>query len=162
MKKFFAILMTMCIGAALHAQSMSFLKNESKISMRLNYSEANIAGFTEATILSLEEDWNKDQPVLFAKLTDEYNDKMKKKLPAGMFSDANYVIEVRPTDIRKNGTITFYFVILSNGGEEMYRSGNLKGKGGTFGSLLNLIGDGMRSTGEEIAKVVAKELKKNK
>ena len=160
MKKYLFVLMMSCLTTTMFAQGLGFLKNEARVDMKLNYSEAVIAGYEESNILTFEKDWEKDQAVLFAKMVGPYNDKLGETLPAGNFSNANYTIEVRPTVIQKNGNIVGYFVVLDAAGTELYRSQKFSAKGGTFGTFLNLVGDGMKSTGKVIANMVKKELKK--
>ena len=152
--------MMSCLTTTMFAKGLGFLKNEARVDMKLNYSEAVIAGYEESNILTFEKDWEKDQAVLFAKMVGPYNDKLGETLPAGNFTNANYTIEVRPTVIQKNGNIVGYFVVVNAEGTELYRSQKFSAKGGTFGTFLNLVGDGMKSTGKVIANMVKKELKK--
>lgn len=160
MKKILSILVMCCLATTMFAQDLGFLKNEARVGMRLNYAEAVIAGYEEANILVFEKDWEKDQSVLFAKMAGNYNDKLGERLPAGNFSNVNYTIEVRPVVIKKNGNIVGYFVVLDAAGSELYRSQRFSAKGGKFGTFLNLVGDGMKSTGKAVASIVAKEIKK--
>lgn len=160
MKKVLLFLVLGCLTTTVFAQGLDFLKNEANVGMKLNFAEANIAGFNESNIMTFEKDWEKDQPILLMKMIEHYNNKMAKKLPASTFADGKYTIEARPVMIKKNGKITGYFVVLNADGTEMYRSAKFKAEGGTFGSFLNLLGDGMKSTGDAIAKIISKELKK--
>jgi len=160
MKRLFFVIVLSCLTTYLFAQGLGFLNKEVKVGMRLNYSEASIAGFEEASILDFEQDWEKDQSILFAKMIGPYNDKLGAVLPAGNFSNVNYIIEVRPIVIQKNGNIVGYFVVVDAEGNEVFRSQKFSAKGGKFGSFLNLVGDGMKSTGKAVASIVAKELRK--
>ena len=67
MKKVLLVLMLCCLTTTMFAQGLDFLKNEANVGMKLNYAEANIAGFNESNILTFEKDWEKDQPILLMK-----------------------------------------------------------------------------------------------
>ncbi|MCF0180066.1 MAG: hypothetical protein HUJ97_07480 [Bacteroidales bacterium] len=160
MKRTFALLALLFSFSVLsYGQKLQFLKNESRIKLVINYSEASIVGHNEDTILGFEEDWEIDQPILYSKLTEKFNGKMGNGLVAGEFKSSNYTMEVRPLIIKRSGYILAYFVILDNDGNEVYHSKDLKADGGILGTFLNLLGDGMRQLGIKMAKEVKKEMK---
>lgn len=153
------ILMLWCGLINAMAGGLDFLKNEKFININISYSEAIIAGFEEADILSFEQDWEKDQPRLYAKFHEYFCRAMKDKLIGGKISKANYTLEVRPLDIKRNGDMKAYFVIIDKQGVEKFRSKSYNAEGGRFGSFLNLVGDGMQSLGKKTASLLKKNLK---
>ena len=50
-------------------------------------------------------------------------------------------------------------IVLKADGQEEAKIENLNAKGGTFGSALNLIGDGAEQSGKVIAKILKNKVK---
>lgn len=140
----------------LHAQSLSFLKEETQVQLELDFSEAAINGYTEANIVEYEEDWVKDQPVLYSKLSESLNMSQSDR-QFGKFSQARYTLIFRPLLINKRGDLKGYFVVIDNNSKEVLATvRGITAKGGKFGTFLNLVGDGMKHSGKEITKKIRK------
>ncbi|MCR5395761.1 MAG: hypothetical protein K6E86_10225 [Bacteroidales bacterium] len=157
-KRFLSLLVAVIVCGTAFAEEFS-LQGETRVAMRINWSEAVIgAGYTAETILSYEQDWNKDQPVLLDKLVSKYNSQLGYELPAVKNVVANYTIELRPLMVNDKGDMSCYAVVLDSQGQEVYRIKQFKAEGGHCGTFLNLVGDGMKSAGKKLAKLVKKEL----
>lgn len=156
MKRFLAAVIAVCFVASAMAQSFS-LKGEQRVGFRVNWDEATIEGYTAQSIVEHEKDWEVDQPVLVGKFLAKYNERLGVKLPAIVNNDVNYTIELRPIHVSGKGDMTCYAIVVDRNGNEVARMDNFRAEGGHFGSLLNLIGDGMTSAGKQVAKRVQKK-----
>ena len=92
MKQFILVLVAMVAFGVTYAQNLS-LRNETRVTLSLNWSEASIMGYNEKEVINFEQDWNKDQPVLLRKMVDAYNKKMGYRLPGITDFESNYTLE---------------------------------------------------------------------
>jgi len=155
------IVSTLCLFflcAALSAQSLAFLKDETRVGLKIDFSEAAINGYTEANILDFEEDWEKDQPVLFEKFQMKLNEYQRDR-QFGHFPEANYTLIYKPLIINRKGDMKGYFVIEDKDGNEVANIKGISVEGGKFGTFLNLVGDGMKSSGKAVSKMINRNLK---
>ena len=157
MKKLLFFLCAFCLSAMAQAGDFSLME-ERMITLSVNWSEASIVGYTAENIGSYEHDWDKDQPVLLQKLTLKYNKHLGAALPAVMEGDNNYTVELRPLHVSDRGNMTCYAVIKDRQGNVVETLPKFKAKGGHCGTFLNLVGDGMKSAGKQLAKQVNKYL----
>ena len=157
-KLIFSLLAIALCGTAL-ADGFA-LKGERRIKLAINWSEASILGYTADEIVTYEQDWYVDQPVLLEKMSKFYNRKMADVLPCVLGVETNYTLELRPLRVNKKGDMTCYAVILDREGKVVETLRNFKAQGGHCGTFLNLVGDGMKSAGKQMAKQVRKRLKK--
>lgn len=73
--------------------------------------------------------------------------------------DQQYTIVIRPERLDKRGNQTDLVIIKDEKtGEELVKF-RITGKGGIFGTMSNLWGDGFRSAGGNLAKILLKQLK---
>ena len=78
----------------------------------------------------------------------------------GRHCAVNRVINV--VSVNSKGTHLSNVDIISPSGEVEASIQGVEGKGGTFGSAINLIGDGAKSTGKNIAKILSNKFSKIK
>jgi len=156
MKKFItlAVLLFAC-SWAMHAQSLLFMKNETRVKLVIDFSEAAINGYSEENILEFEEDWEVDQPALYGKLASSMNEAQEER-QYGKFDKARYTLVFRPQLINGSGNVKGYFVITDADGRELAKVYGISARGGKYGTFLNLVGDGMKHVGPVIAKKVNK------
>lgn len=159
MKKLFLILALTLICTELKAQDLGQLKNETRLNVMIDYSDVLINGLTIEEFEQTENDWVKDAPSIYSKFIDAFNKKVK-YLVGGKIKKSVYTLNVHPLVIKRNGDTEAYFTISDVNGNEYYRSQEIKASGGTFGSQLNLMGDGMKSLGKKIGGEVKKLIKK--
>lgn len=158
MKKAILIFILTLVCSTIYAQDFSDLKNETRLNVEFDYSEVLINGLNIEDFADAEEDWKKDEPKIYGKFISNFNKKMK-NLVGGRVKNANYTLTIHPLVISDKGNIKAYFVITNSEGREVYKSEEVKGSGGTFGSQLNLMGDGMQSLGKKIGSLVNKLIK---
>lgn len=157
MKKVLLTCLAMCLTMMALADDFS-LRGERKVTLCVDWSEATIVGFTSKNINTYEPDWDKDQNVLLMKMVLTFNKHLGAALPAVKEGDTNYTIELRPIFVSDRGDMTCYAVIKDRQGNVVETFPNFKAEGGHCGSFLNLVGDGMKSSGKQLAKRVKKLL----
>ncbi len=164
-----AVLITLSAGASSKVLSGTApsLQGVTKINLKFDYSNlliekkaiADWLEYRQATQpnYDAEEELEKQiKPNLQEKIIDALNSKLEKqKAFVTTNGSADYTIVVRPLTINKNGTNTNTCCILDKDGNVLVEFSAM-GKGGKWGSLSNLVGDGYKNSGKEIASFVAK------
>ncbi|MCH4148332.1 MAG: hypothetical protein LKF33_07880 [Prevotella sp.] len=179
MKKF--ILMTTALLMALTVNAQDQMEgNLSEIAgqKRLNVVE----DWSQIKICDMDlEAWykfrNTEQPDYNAQ--NEYKDELQPRLKDDMLTEANkrlnkkqlyltreselkYTLVITPLNINKKGDQTVKCTVKETKSGRQVASFTLIGNGGTFGSMSNLWGDGFRSSGQKLAKVLLKEMANKK
>lgn len=156
MKQFILVLVAMVAFGVTYAQNLS-LRNETRVTLSLNWSEASIMGYNEKEVINFEQDWNKDQPVLLRKMVDAYNKKMGYRLPGITDFESNYTLELRPIIVRAKDDITCYAVIKDREGNIVAKLDKFDAEGSHVGSFLHSLGNSLKDAGEKMAKKVRKQ-----
>lgn len=141
------------------------LRNEKEIDVSIRMSDAIIHGKSEADFVYIEdissaEDWatlweNEYKPSLFRDLLGEFNNYMfgyGYKVRFGPFEQANYQIRLIVGSISEKGEVFMSAFIKKRGQEESLYELTIYGRGGTYGSKINLMGDGFKRAGIDLAK----------
>ena len=137
--------------------TLDVLRGQS-VKVIVDYSNAIIMDMTEAEFAEYEEDWYKDQPQIMSELIEEANDKLDGVLRLSRTRTTNYILRWAVDWIDESGTIMSDFYLETAGGEVIAVIENVKGKGGVFGTKLNLIKDGAEETGESLGEFIKREL----
>ena len=158
---------------SLHAQTskkelreiLKSLKNEKEINVIIDFSQAIIHGKSEADFVyiedvSSEEDWitlweNEYKPSLFRDLLGSFNTYMFDygyKVRFGSFEQSQYQIKLIVSSISENGSVLMSGYIRNRDQEATLCELTIIGNGGTFGSKINLMGDGFKRAGIDLAK----------
>jgi ribosomal protein L11 methylase PrmA len=145
------------------------LKNEKEINVIIDFFNTNIHGKRESDFvyiedISTEEDWatlwqTEYKPSLFRDLLGEYNSQMFDygyRVKFGNFENAKYQIRLVVTSIMENGTTYLKVYVEQREQQKILCSFIIIGNGGTFGSKINLMGDGFKRAGKELAKQTIK------
>ena len=141
------------------------LKNEKEIDVSITFSQAIIHGKSEAHFVYLEdigsrEDWttlweNEYKPSLFRDLLGSFNNYMFDygyRVRFGSFEQSKYQIKLIVSSISENGSVLLSGFIKNRDQEESLYELTIVGNGGTFGSKINLMGDGFKRAGIDLAK----------
>lgn len=139
--------------------SLDVLRGEEYVKVVVDYSNALIMDMTEEEFAEYEEDWYKDQPAIMSKFIEEANEELGGRLRLSRTKDSNYILRWAVEWIDENGTIMSDFYLETADGEIIAVIENVKGKGGVFGTKLNLIKDGAEETGESLGKFLKIQLK---
>ncbi len=168
------VVLALCIPVdSLYAQTskkelreiLKSLKNEKEIDVSIKFSQAIIHGKSEADFvyiedISSEEDWttlweNEYKPGLFHDLLGALNTYMFNvgyRVRFGSFEQSKYQIKLIVSSISENGSVLLSGFIKNRDQEESLYELTIVGNGGTFGSKINLMGDGFKRTGIDLAK----------
>ncbi len=172
MKKALFLLAAMLITLSAEARAKlvygsASLNGETKINLRFDYSNTKIDNRQIAEWLeyrqaeqpgydAVNELEKGIKPTLQGMVAKAINSKLKKK---GAFvttnGSANYTVLVCPITISKKGSNTNTCYILNKDGDVLMEF-TVKGRGGRWGSMSNLVGDGYADSGKDIASLVAK------
>lgn len=147
------------------------LKGQTKINLVIDYSEIKIAGKSESDWLGYRQteqpDYNaKDElekdlkPTVQENLVEQTNEKLK-KFNAFLVTDnsGEYTLKVTPKDVAKKGNNIDVCSILDKDGKVLVKF-QIKGSGGTFGTMNNLWGDGFKDSGKQLGNAMVKCFKK--
>jgi hypothetical protein len=145
------------------------LQNEKEINVIIDMTKANIHGKSEADFVYIEdvsstEDWTalwetEYKPSLFHDLLGVYNTQMFDygyKVRFGNFENTKYQIRLEVTSIQEKGTTFLKVSVEQQDQQKILCSFFIIGHGGIYGSKVNLMGDGFKRAGEELAKQTIK------
>ena len=157
------VCMALCTAQAqnLDSGSLRELAEAGVAGFEVDYSEAYIHSMTEAEFAQYEEDWDKDQKYIISEFLDNLNERT---------GDQLIVVKGRKTDltlrwvvlhISPQGNIISELHVVNKEGKVLAKITELRGAGGRFGTKLNLIKDGARSSGKHAGSFLKRELKKS-
>lgn len=149
--------------------SLEFLKGENRINVVLDYSEAMMAGmnfedFKKYLPEHYDDGWDDHYAAYFLdRFYIGFNNKMmdskKVNMLVGNYSSANYKIVVKVYLVDRKGNTNADIIISPISSDEVLYKSDYMVDGGTFGTVPNLMGDGMRTLGRTLATRIIKELK---
>lgn len=159
-----------CLSAfAADKLSFSFLKGETAMSFVVNWSQLTINGLKK-------NDWierrNAEQPQYDAKSEYETelltrindfvsaaNEQLKKvNIFISPKAGRKYTVYLYPQNFNSKGDNSIECIIKETATGKTMTEFVINGKGGTFGSMSNLWGDGMKSSGKKFGKLIYKHL----
>jgi len=168
------VLLAFCLPAdSLYSQSsdkemrelLKSLKYEKEINVIIDFSKAKIHGKSESDFVYIEdisstEDWTtlwetEYKPGLCHDLLGEFNTNMFDygySVRFGIFENAHYQILLRVNSISEKGNTIMNAYIVERGQKNVLCNLFISGTGGTFGSKVNLMGDGFKRAGKELAR----------
>lgn len=129
--------------AALIAAACSLQARE-RIQLVFDYQDGIYQGYTYATIQQMEEDFLKDQ----LRYEGRFRDGLANEFTGLIYTPDEInpeepILLVKILQVDRKGTVLAEVSFKE-------KTVDFKGKGGVFGSWLNLFGDGMKSLGENI------------
>ncbi len=157
----------------LHAQTskkeirelLKSLQNEKEINVIIDFSQAVIHGKSEVDFvyiedISSEEDWitlweTEYKPSLIRDFLEAFNTYMFDygyRVRFGSFEQSQYQIKLIVSSISENGSVLMSGFIKNRDQETTLYELTIIGNGGTFGSKINLMGDGFKRAGIDLAK----------
>lgn len=147
--------------------SLGFLNNERNLALTFDFSETEIEGMTTKDFLSAKykdiergEKWLAlAQKEILAKFVCSFNETLIKKgipLQCRKSESANYQAIIKAKSFTNKGNMTAVILLTKVGSEDVLTKINLSAKGGQFGTLANLMGDGFRNAGKKLAKLIIK------
>jgi hypothetical protein len=135
----------------LQSGSLSALKNETRLNVKIDYSEAILNHLSIDDFVATADNWELAQTELWGKFVTNLNEEMsqrKVRLVGGHFQDA-YTMVLRVQEIDGRGNQQAFVDFIAPTGETIAVV-SVRGDGGHFGSFYNLAGDGMKDVGERL------------
>ncbi len=140
---------------------VTFLQGERKLNLEINYSEGSLCSMEEDAFIPFmeseaEEPWSQISGEWKGKFTYACSDVLKgHTLLVGAFPKAKYKAVVNVDLLEKKGRFvaTVQFVEQETG--SVVGTMHLDVKGGVFGTITNLIGDGHEHAGEAFGRYLA-------
>lgn len=111
---------------------------------------------SEAEFAEYEKDWKVDKPDVEDLILQNANAALKKVCHLNFGKESDLTVRVVVTTISAKGDYSFVVQLLDKKGEIVGNITNLFGKGGIFGTKLNLIKDGAKSTGKKLGTILKK------
>ena len=111
---------------------------------------------SEAEFAEYEKDWKVDKPDVEDLILQNANAVLKKVCHLNFGKESDLTVRVVVTTISAKGDYSFVVQLLDKKGEIVGNITNLFGKGGIFGTKLNLIKDGAKSTGKKLGTILKK------
>ena len=111
---------------------------------------------SEAEFAEYEKDWVVDKPDVEDLILQSANAALKGACHLEFGKEADWTVKVVVTTISQKGDFSFVVQLLDKKGEIVGNIANLFGKGGIFGTKLNLIKDGAKSTGKKLGTILKK------
>lgn len=141
--------------------NLAFLKGQNYVDFNVDFSQAGILGMSEKEIAVQEKDWWKDRHIYVGRFLESLNAKLNRKaLYVGKHENASYNMTLVARQVEKNGNILSEIIFTSKTNpDECLCKIIMNASGGTFGTFLNLLGDGMENTGKALGKFIYSKLK---
>lgn len=111
---------------------------------------------SEAEFAEYEKDWVVDKPDVEDLILQSANAALKGACHLEFGKESDWTVKVVVTTISQKGDFSFVVQLLDKKGEIVGNIANLFGKGGIFGTKLNLIKDGAKSTGKKLGTILRK------
>lgn len=176
MKKLFLFIMIAMVGMTANAQktlegSFPNLAGQRKIDFSVDYSQMTIDNksihewleFRQAQQPDYDAQHELDEelkPQIQDNIVEQVNKKLDKK---GIFlaktDECQYAIVAMPQNVAKKGNNVTKFLLKEKATGNTVAVVEVKGDGGTFGSMSNLWGDGFKDTGKKFGAFIAKLIK---
>ena len=170
---FFTFVFALCVttnAQSLVPRSFDFLRGQTNLGITIDMTGTTIDGTAMKSYLELNlskdenvEEWMKKSN---AELTEElvfaFNKTMRKKkcgLNSIRVDSFNYQATVKAVSFTKKGDLDAVVTFTKVGSDEVLARVALKGNGGKFSSLNNLMGDGCKDAGTKLAKMLEVYLK---
>ena len=126
----------------------------------VDYSNAIIHGMSEEEFAEYELDWDKDMPQILAYFRSNLTDRAGEYLALVTKKEVPLTLRWVVLSINTKGDTQSELHVLNSEGVVLAKIIELNGEGGTFGSKLNLIKDGAKSSGKKAGSFLKRELKK--
>ena len=145
-------------GLHIEQGSLRELAKAGIANFEVDYSKAIIHGMPEEEFAEYELDWDKDIP----QITRYFRNYLTERAGLTLVSKKKVALTLRwvVISINTKGDTKSELHVLDSNGTILAKIVDLYGEGGTFGSKLNLIKDGAKSSGKKAGSFLKRELKK--
>lgn len=143
---------SLLVAGNMHADPMFFLLGQKNVNVEFNYEHTRVANIDSVDFADLKyavkEKWER---LFLHDLNEELEDN---DIVFGDCSECVYTMWCNILSISANGTIIMDIRFVNTETLEERRKLKIQGHGGVFGSLVNLIGDGMSDCGENLGEYI--------
>jgi len=140
---------------------LKFLKNETMLSTKIDFSKAQLNGNTENGRTRLEAFLALDSAYIIQRFYDGVADELEDYyFLVGNQPEARYEAVIQVQLVAENGSTWSMVEFSDRETKEVLCTVQLMGNGGRFGTFLNLWGDGMRDSGENFGEFLRKNQSK--
>ena len=150
------------LTAQVRSGSFAGLKDQSRVYFEVDFSQALIHGMSEADFADYETDWYKDKRHIVSLITNNCNDIVHRFFLVGNYPEAKYFLKLVVRSVSEKGDFVCDLYLYDEEDKQVGLVEGIWGKGGIFGTKLNLIKDGAKSTGEEVGRALYFALRNGK
>lgn len=156
---FIASLFSLTVFAQqLERGSLLPLQSENRVNFTMDF--LSVHGMTEDDFSIYEKDWYKDKPGIVAKFLTYANKGLVNTLTLGHYPASRYTVKAVVNDINVQGDYLCDLIVVDSAENEIARINDIRGRGGVWGTKLNLIKDGAEHTGENFGLILRKFIRK--
>lgn len=135
------------------------------VTLEVDFSKALIHKMTVAEFAEYDPSFAEEKDDVIKLLVKAYNE--EKKIPFSIVKSGNnrHKLKLTIVNVDRKGNTKSYAELLTPEEKWIARTKIIKGEGGSRGSNMNLMGDGFKSTGQELAsemRKVVRELQKSR
>lgn len=174
MKKMILMLALAFATTAMYAQKnkpLEPLKSENKIYVTLDFTDAIMAGMPIDTFKEYVPAHYDDKtfdgylyPYLLDRFISEFNDEMMDRKGKIIFAtpnpkDVKYTLVVKVHMMNRDGDTHAEVSFVESGTTNVLVANEYRAKGGTFGTVPNLMGDGMENLAESLVKYICRNIR---
>ena len=166
MKRIFSLVFCLCtvlntFSQKIESGSFDGLKNVDKLAIDLDFSHASIHGMNENAFSEYEKDWYTDKPDIVGDFIGCVASKIDGEIVVTDKSETSWLLRINVISISSKGNFVCTADLIDGGNIEAHVVG-IHGSGGTFGSKLNLIKDGVKTTSKNCGSFMKKVIRKAK
>ncbi len=171
MKKFIFLVLSFLAVNTMNAQKLisgdfSVLKSEKFLKVAWDYSETIIEKqYSESEWEKIRDpgEWENAKEEAMDVVLENMNDALEKTTlrVVGLDRDfeVKYVLYIKPIELDKKGNNRSDFILIEKETDKEVARLNIKGDGGHWGTLSNLLGDGFEESARSVGKYIRKVLK---
>ncbi len=166
MKKIFSLVFCLCVvlntfSQRIESGTFDGLKNVDKLALDLDFSHASIHGMNEKAFSEYEKDWYTDKPDIVADFISCIAEKINGIILITDKSETPWLLRINVVSISTKGNFVCTADLINGENIEAHVVG-IHGSGGTFGSKLNLIKDGVKTTSKKCGSFMRKVIRNAK
>ena len=166
---FTALLFFSAIFTTANAQkingSFAPLREEARVLMNIDFSEADIMGMSEEAFTDYEKDWTHDKVQILNLFYENVNDALNGAIVVGNYKQGtDYMLDLVVRTVNARGDYdcdVYLYRNLDDGSQEFVAEAlGINARGGKIGTKLNLMKDGAKHTGKALGKFLLQAAKK--
>lgn len=164
MKKILLSLIAVLVSANISAQKiisgdLNFMKGEKYLKIDIDFSQGTVFGMSAKDFAEVEEDFSKKDRYFMSRLFEGLQGNSEVRFEINASAECKYqvilVVDETDDDGEVYGKLVFTSIAEPN---EKLCVIKISGDGGTFGSKINLLGDGLESCGKKMRSIINRKI----